>query len=184
MVTVRKAELSDAERLSAIYRYYVENTAITFDYEAPTAEEFRARMEQTTARYPYLVIERDGAVEGYAYAGPFVGRAAYGRSCETTVYLDRRAVRQGLGRALCRALEEELRARGFLNLYACIGYPETDDEYLTKNSALFHARLGYQKVGEFHKCGFKFGRWYDMIWMEKLIGPHENAPSFGGPPEQ
>ena len=63
---------------------------------------------------------------------------------------------------------------GILNLYACIGYPETEDEYLTRNSAGFHAHLGYIKVGEFHKCGYKFGRWYNMIWMEKMIGEHED----------
>lgn len=61
---------------------------------------------------------------------------------------------------------------GILNLYACIGYPETEDEYLNKNSARFHARLGFTKVGEFRQCGYKFGRWYHMIWMEKIIGRH------------
>lgn len=61
---------------------------------------------------------------------------------------------------------------GILNLYACIAYPETEDEYLNKNSAEFHAHLDFLKVGEFHKCGYKFGRWYNMIWMKKLIGKH------------
>ena len=61
---------------------------------------------------------------------------------------------------------------GILNLYACIGYPEVEDEYLTKNSALFHQHMGYRKVGEFHRCGYKFGRWYHMVWMEKIIGEH------------
>ena len=64
---------------------------------------------------------------------------------------------------------------GILNLYACIGYPEYEDEYLTTNSADFHTHLGFVKVGEFHKCGYKFGRWYNMIWMEKMIG--EFTPS-------
>ena len=59
-----------------------------------------------------------------------------------------------------------------LNLYACIAYPETEDEYLTTNSADFHAHLGFTEVGHFHQCGYKFGRWYDMIWMEKIIGQH------------
>ena len=75
---------------------------------------------------------------------------------------------------LYEALETELKKMGILNLYACIGYPETEDEYLTRNSAGFHAHLGYIKVGEFHKCGYKFGRWYHMIWMEKTIGEHKN----------
>ena len=56
---------------------------------------------------------------------------------------------------------------GILNLYACIGYPQVEDEYLTKNSAEFHAHLGFELVGTFHNCGYKFDRWYDMVWMEK-----------------
>lgn len=71
-----------------------------------------------------------------------------------------------------------MRKMCILNLYACIGYPDKDDKYLTTNSADFHAHLGYVKVGVFQKCGYKFGRWYNMIWMEKIIGEHkdEQAP--------
>ena len=172
MIIIRDAVPADVPRLLEIYDHYVKNTAITFDYDTPAADEFRQKMEKTLRRYPYLVIERDGRIEGYAYAGPFVGRAAYARSCEMTVYLDHSALKKGLGRMLYVALEERLRAAGMLNLYACIGMPDKDDEYLTSNSADFHAHLGYVKVGEFHKCGYKFGRWYNMVWMEKIIGEH------------
>lgn len=175
MITVRDAEPADAQRILTIYDYYVKNTAITFEYDTPTIDEFRERMRRTMRRYPYLVAERDGAVLGYAYAGAFVGRAAYDWSCELSIYLDHTAQKQGLGRALYAALEARLRAMGILNLYACIGYPRADDEYLTTNSADFHAHLGFVKVGEFHQCGYKFGRWYDMIWMEKIIGAHGDA---------
>ena len=78
----------------------------------------------------------------------------------------------GIGKKLHNALEKELKERGFLNMNACIAYPETEDEHLDKNSAEFHAHLGYRMVGEFHKCGYKFNRWYNMVWMEKLIGEH------------
>lgn len=176
MDTVRNATLADAKRLLEIYDYYVKNTAITFEYDTPSLEEFKQRMERTLARYPYLVAERDGAVRGYTYAGPFVGRAAYARSCETTIYLAPDARKTGLGRALYEALEARLRAMGILNLYACIGCPVAgDDEYLTTNSADFHAHMGFVRVGEFHKCGYKFGRWYHMIWMEKIIGEHREG---------
>lgn len=67
-------------------------------------------------------------------------------------------------------------AQHILNLNACIGYPETEDEYLTKDSVRFHTHMGYSMVGEFHKCGYKFGRWYNMVWMEKLIGEHADQP--------
>ena len=70
---------------------------------------------------------------------------------------------------------------GILNMYACIGYPDNEDEYLTKNSAEFHSHIGFVQVGEFHKCGYKFGRWYNMIWMEKIIGEQkkDQAPVIG-----
>ena len=172
MIVIRDAQASDAKRLVEIYDYYVKNTVITFDYETPSIEEFMQRIEHTMESYPYLVIEKDGCVEGYVYAGVFKDRAAYDWSCEITIYLDHEAQKQGMGRMLYEALEARLKQMGILNVYACIGYPEVEDEYLTRNSAEFHAHLGFVKVGEFHKCGYKFGRWYNMIWMEKMIGPH------------
>ena len=154
-ILVRDAKLEDAERILDIYAYYVENTAITFEYVVPTLMDFQKRMEMT-----------------------FVGRAAYDWSCELTVYLDHTAQKCGLGRKIYEALENRLSEMGILNLYACIGYPRVEDEYLNSNSAEFHAHLGFSKVGEFYKCGYKFGRWYNMIWMEKIIGKHhEDQPS-------
>ena len=173
---IRPAVPEDAARLLEIYAPYVEKTAITFEYDVPTEEEFRGRIERIRARYPYLVIERGGVIMGYAYAGVFKDRAAYDRSCEMTIYLDRGAAGAGLGRKLYEALEEELKAKGILNLYACIGVPEEDDEYLDHNSEQFHEHMGYTKIGTFHQFGFKFGRWYNMIWMEKMIGEHREQP--------
>ena len=181
MITVENAKLKDAERLLEIYDYYVKNTAITFEYTTPTIEEFRGRMEKTMQKYPYLVAVKDEKIAGYAYAGAFVGRAAYDWSCETSIYLDKNARRCGIGKTLYAALEKELEKMGILNMYACIGYPDNEDEYLTKNSAEFHSHIGFVQVGEFHKCGYKFGRWYNMIWMEKIIGEHkkDQAPIIG-----
>lgn len=169
---IRSAKPEDAERLLEIYSYYVENTAISFEYETPTLEEFRERIVTIMRKYPYLVLEDEGVIKGYSYAGVFKGRAAYAHCCEMTIYLDRESKGNGYGRALYEALESALKEIGIKNLYACIGDPETEDEYLTKNSEHFHSHMGYTKVGEFHKCGYKFGRWYNMIWMEKMIGEH------------
>ena len=171
-VLIREATADDAQRLLEIYAYYVESTAITFEYDVPSVEEFRGRIERIKTRYPYLVIEKNGIIKGYAYAGVFKDRAAYDRSCEMTIYLERGSSGEGLGRKLYEALEEALRNQGILNLYACIGYPDVPDENLDYNSAQFHEHLGYSKVGTFHQCGYKFGRWYSMIWMEKMIGEH------------
>ena len=100
MINIRNAEITDAERLVEIYGYYVKNTAITFEYDIPSLTEFRQRMEQTMRRYPYIVIEQDGVIQGYAYAGAFVGRAAYDWSCEVTVYLDKDTRKHGMGLSL------------------------------------------------------------------------------------
>lgn len=172
-IEIRIAGLCDCKEILEIYAYYVTNTAITFEYDVPTEAEFRARMEKTLQKYPYLVAVRDGEILGYAYAGVFVGRAAYDWSAELTIYLKHTARKCGIGRKLYEALEECLKKMGILNLYACIGEPEVEDEYLTKNSAEFHAHLGFRKVGSFYKCGYKFNRWYHMIWMEKIIGEHK-----------
>ena len=171
-VTIREARLEDAPRLLEIYSYYVEKTVISFEYIIPTQEEFGGRMQRTMQKYPYLVAEREGQVVGYAYAGDFVGRAAYAWACELTIYLDPTQTHKGVGKALYAALFDRLEAMGILNLYACIGYPEAEDEYLTQNSAQFHAHVGFTLAGRFHRCGYKFNRWYDMVWMEKIIGEH------------
>ena len=169
---IRKATINDTERLLDIYAYYVKNTAITFEYDVPSLEEFRNRIRSTLKKYPYLVIEDGGIIRGYAYAGAFIGRAAYSHSCETTIYLDNSSKGRGYGRALYEALELALKNMDILNLYACIADPIVEDEYLTRNSERFHQHLGFSKIGTFHKCGYKFGRWYNMIWMEKIIGNH------------
>lgn len=172
---IRNAALEDAPRLLEIYGYYVQNTAITFEYTVPSLEEFQGRMKNNTKRYPYLVVERDGVILGYSYATAFVGRAAYDWACELTVYVDKSAHKTGLGRMLYEAMEERLKAMGVLNMYARIGYPVVEDEYLTKNSAQFHAHMGFEEVGQFHNCGYKFDHWYNMICMEKIIGDHHSG---------
>ena len=172
IVKIRSAKAEDAERLWEIYAYYVTDTAISFEYDVPSVDEFRRRIENTLLKYPFLVLEKDGRTVGYAYAGVFKNRAAYDRSCEVSIYIERGQRRHGCGSALYEALEAKLKAQGILNLYACISDTAVEDEYLSRDSERFHQRLGYVKVGEFHRCGYKFGRWYDMIWMEKLIGEH------------
>ena len=173
---IRSAKLSDAAALLEIYAPYVENTAITFEYEIPSVDAFAERIKETLKGYPYLVLEDAGTVQGYAYAGPFKGRAAYTWSVETTIYIRQDAHGKGYGKALYTALEEELKRRHFLNAYACIAFSEKEDETLTQASPRFHTRMGYTLCGTFRQCGYKFGRWYDMVWMEKMLGGHETNP--------
>ena len=175
-IQIRTAAAEDAWELLKIYKPYVKKTAITFEYDVPTPEEFKARIENTLKKYPYLVAEKDGELLGYVYTGPFVGRAAYGWAAEVSIYLKEGSQRLGLGKRLYQAIEEISRAQNILNLNACIGSPETEDEYLTRNSIQFHSHMGYRWVGEFYKCGYKFGRWYNMVLMEKIIGEHPAEP--------
>lgn len=168
--TVRSASLADAPRLLEIYAYYVEHTAVSAEYVAPTVEEFRSRIETTLSRFPYLVAETDGVVVGYAYAGPFRTRAAYAHCCEVSLYVDRAFRGRGIGRLLYTALEEALAAMGIRNLYACVTLPICENQYHTTNSRDFHLHMGYETVGHFHGCGEKFGILHDMVFLEKRIG--------------
>lgn len=177
-VRIRPATVEDAAALLAVYAPYVRDTAITFEYEVPNEEEFRRRVAHTLETgHPYLVLDNGDALLGYAYTGPFVGRAAYDWGEETTIYLRRDVRGHGLGRRLYQALEDVSRLRGILNLNACIGYADPEDEHLTNASPRFHERLGYTLVGRFHQCGYKFGTWYDMVWMEKSLGEHPAHPA-------
>lgn len=171
-IRIRTATLKDAKCLSEIYAPYVKETAISFEYEVPSPEEFQRRIEKIQKHYPYLVAECDGEIAGYAYVSAFHERAAYAWCAETSIYIEKRYRKMGIGRKLYDALESICREMGILNLYACIAYPETEDEYLTKNSVKFHEHLGYRLIGEFRQCGYKFDRWYNMVWMEKMIGVH------------
>lgn len=175
---IQKVTPADAEALLEIYAPYVERTAISFEYTVPSAEEFRERIARISAKYPYIqAVDDSGAVLGYAYAGEFKSRMAYQWNVETTVYVRSGCRRQGVGRALYRALEESLRGMGICNMNACIAFTPRPDEYLTNDSMRFHECMGFTLAGTFHGSGYKFGRWYDMIWMEKAINPHvENQP--------
>lgn len=173
-VTIRPATPADAEELLSIYAPYVEHTAITFEYEVPSVEEFRERILHTLQHYPYLVAEKTitNSIVGYVYAGPLHVRAAYAWSVETSIYVKEGEKNSGIGKILYTALEKALAAQNMTNLNACIASPVTDDEYLNHNSIQFHTHLGYSMIGEFHKCAYKFGRWYNMVWMEKMIADH------------
>lgn len=173
---IRMATPLDAEELLAIYAPYVTDTAITFEYTVPSIEEFRERIQHTLKKYPYLVAEDADGIVGYAYAGPFKERAAYDWAVETTIYVNRNKKKQGIGKELYYALEQALKLQNILNLNACIGYPKEEDAYLTKDSVRFHERMGYRLVGEFYQCGYKFGHWYNMVWMEKHMGEHGENP--------
>ena len=167
----RIAAPDDAPALVNIYAPYVEQTAISFEYDVPSVDEFRRRMADVSQKYPYLVAEdENGQLLGYAYTHTFIAREAYDHCAESTIYLALDARRHGLGKRFYRALEELSLAQNIYNPNACIGEPQgADDEHLTDNSIRFHEHLGFRRIGVFTRSGYKFGRWYNMSWAEKLL---------------
>ena len=170
MIEIRPVTPEDAGRLLEIYSYYVKNTAVSFEYEVPLPEDFRKRIVNISEKYPYICAVSDGKIIGYAYAGIFHEREAYRHSVELSIYVDLERRRGGCGRFLYNALEELLKKQGIRNLYACIAVPpKKADEYLTFDSVKFHKKMGFKTAGHFHSCGRKFDRWYDMVYMEKIL---------------
>lgn len=173
---IRMAKISDAKEILDIYAWYVKESAVTFEYEVPSLMEFQQRMIHILQKYPYLVAVKDGQIQGYAYAGVFKGRRAYDWAVETTIYIKKDCKGCGYGRMLYEELETRLKQQNILNMYACIASSQEEDAHFTNDSPKFHAHMGFQTIGTFSKCGFKFGKWYDMIWMEKMLGEHTENP--------
>lgn len=172
MLTIRTATEKDSKALLAIYAPYVLETPITFEYTVPSLEEFTQRIVNTLSSYPYLVaVDEKHTIVGYAYAHSYKARTAYDWSVEVTVYIAERAHGLGAGKLLYRALEKELAAQNVVNLTACIT-GQND------GSIRFHEKMGYKYVGAFEKIGYKFNRWYDVIWMQKRLENNSEQAAF------
>ena len=167
---IRAATPADVVPMLDIYAPYVRETTITFEYEVPTPEVFRARFEAVTEKLPWLVWEENGAILGYAYASLPFERAAYAWCAEPSIYLRQDTRGRGIGRKLYAALEAILTDMGYVVSFAII----TGENAA---SLAFHRSLGYQKCGELVKSGQKFGRWLDVYWLEKRLNPVETPRS-------
>jgi phosphinothricin acetyltransferase len=175
-ITIRMARPDDAAALLRIYSPYILQTGITFEYEVPSEAAFRKRIEGVLEKYPYLVAQEDGNIIGYAYAKELGERAAFSHSVETVIYLDRAQRGKRVGSLLYGELERILKLQNVTNLYAAVSYREREDETITHASPRFHLAMGYRKAAHFSRCGYKFGRWYDIVWYEKHIAAHEEKP--------
>lgn len=161
-MSIRIATEADLPRLLAIYGPYVENTTVSFEYEVPTLDAFLTRFRKITEQFPWLVWEEDGTVLGYAYACAPFDRAAYQWCAEPSIYLMPEAQGKGIGKRLYEALEEILTAQGYRLSYAII---TSENEA----SLAFHRAMGYRETAHFPGCGYKFGRWLGVTWMEKPL---------------
>ena len=168
---IRVATEADVPAILEIYAPYVQDTTVTFEYDIPTREEFLNRFRAVTRDYPWLVWEEDGKILGYAYASRPFERVAYSWCAEPSIYLKSTAQGQGVGRKLYTALEELLKRQGYRVLLALI----TGEN---RASVAFHERLGYTVCGEIHRCGWKFGRWLNVFWMEKSLEIGDSSVEF------
>ncbi|MGY2067145.1 N-acetyltransferase family protein [Blastococcus sp. SYSU DS0619] len=167
---VRDATVDDAAACAAIYAPYVTGTAITFETEPPTVEQMAGRIARALDAHAWVVLEDDGRVVGYAYAGSYKERAAYRWSCEVSVYLETGRRRGGGGRALYEALFARLAARGYRTAVAGMTLPNEPSEGL-------HAALGFEPIGTYRRIGWKHGRWQDVAWAQRAIAAGDDPPA-------
>lgn len=168
-MSIRMATARDVPEILEIYRPYIENTAISFEYTVPSLEEFTGRFLGITAWFPWLVWEEDGQILGYAYGSKAFERAAYQWTASASIYLRQDACGKGIGRKLYAALEERLQKQGYRKVYAVI---TTANEA----SVAFHKAVGYRQTAVMPDCGYKFGAWYGTIWMEKELNTWDTPP--------
>jgi phosphinothricin acetyltransferase len=168
---IRPGGAADIPAITAIYGEAVLTGTATFEIDPPDEPEMLRRFRALVAGgHPYLVGLLDGAVAGYAYAGPYRARIAYRYSVEDSVYIAPSARRRGLGRALLARLVAESEQRGFRQMLAVIG----DSDHVA--SIRVHADAGFAMVGTFTSVGYKFGRWLDAVLMQRPLGPGDSRP--------
>lgn len=163
MTTIRPCRADDASRLADIYNHYVKNTIVTFEEDLVDAQEMEARVSRVEASsLPWLVIEEDQKVVGYAYATPWKPRSAYRFAVEVTIYIDPEYLGKGLGIDLYRALFGQLREQNIHTAFGGIALPNPA-------SVALHEKLGMIKVAHLEEVGFKFNKWVDVgYWQTKL----------------
>lgn len=162
-VNIRLADPArDAAAILAVYAPYIEKTAITFETEVPSQESFARRVADIAQEFPYLLLELDGELVGYAYAHRQAERAAFGWNAELSIYLKEGFTGKGLGMPLYALLEDLLAMQGYVNFYGVITASNT-------GSVAVHAKMGYKIVGMHERTGWKFGAWHDVVWMHKRV---------------
>lgn len=159
---IRDASADDAPAICAIYNHYATDTIVTFEERPVTTTEMQSRMAAVLERLPWLVLECDGTVAGYAYASPWKARSGYRFTVESSIYLAPAHIGRGFGSALYRSLLGNLRTR---NIHCVIGGAALPNPA----SVALHEKLGFTKTAHFRENGFKFGRWIDVGYWQLLL---------------
>lgn len=167
---IRLITPADAEAALAVYAPYVLHTANTFEYEIPSVDDFRTKIEKITAQYPWLVCECDGEIVGYAYGSTHRERAAYQWSPESTVYISDKHHRKGIARVLYNTLFALLQHQGYINVFASVLVTNV-------NSVEFHRAYGFEEIGLFKNIGYKLGEWHTNLWFQYTLQEHVIDPS-------
>jgi len=162
-IKLRLAKLEDAQDILDIYIPYINDSNVTFEYAAPSLNDFENRMKIIMKNYPYIVAVCNEKIVGYAYAHKHMERAAYQWNVETSIYVKADLKHQGIGTLLYRKLLAILKVQNVQNVYGCVTLPN-------ENSEKMHYAFGFQLVGKFHNTGYKFGEWHDVGWFELYIG--------------
>lgn len=168
---LRIASEADVPAMLAIYAPYILTTTYSFEYDVPSEEEFLQRFRTITEQFPWLLWEEEGEILGYAYGSLPFERAAYSWCAEASVYLSPEARGRGIGKKLYTALEKILALQGYRRVYAIITSENS-------GSLEFHRKMAYKYLAEFPNCGYKFGRWVGVVWMEKELESVGNDGNF------
>ncbi|MBN2173526.1 MAG: N-acetyltransferase [Bacteroidales bacterium] len=166
---IRLANSKDYKSIHEIYKPFVESTAISFEFSMPSLSEYSKRIDEIQVDYPWLVLDINGQVAGYAYASKHRKRAAYQWAAEVSVYVDKTYYRKHAATALYHALSSILEMMGVRMLLAGITLPN-------EASVRFHESMGFEPIGIYKNIGFKFGKWHSVGWWQKEIGNINEVP--------
>ena len=168
-ITIRLITEGDANDVLEIYKPYVLDTIISFEYEVPTLEEFLQRIKTYTSEFPWLVCLQGNKIIGYTYASKHRDRTAYQWSVDAAVYLSPEMHRKGIASILYGSLFSILRLQGCFNVYAGISLPN-------EKSIGFHKSMGFEEIGIYKKTGYKHGNWHDTAWFQLHLSEHIDNP--------
>jgi L-amino acid N-acyltransferase YncA len=169
-ITIRDSQDSDVPAIAAIYAHHVLHGVASFETEPPSiAEMIRRRADILAKGFPYLIAEQDGAILGYAYAGPYRPRAAYRDTVENSIYLRPDAAGHGIGRQLLPALVTACESRDLRQMIAVVG------DSGNHASIRLHERCGFRLVGVLEAVGYKHGRWLDSVLLQRRLGCGDTA---------